>query len=122
MGVATKHNKGNKFNFTFPEETTYYNLEQLMKDFGEDKKYIVRALSINTKGQYGDQGVIWLDGDIAVNLPKHMVEDIRAIMSDEEDIQQINDGRCAFKVRPYNKENAQTKKVQTYYGIEWIDL
>lgn len=47
MGIASKHNKGNGFNFRVPESFKYKTLEELYKQNGENHVYTVKALYIN---------------------------------------------------------------------------
>ena len=68
MGIASKYNKGNGFNFRVPESFGYKTLDELYKKNGENHVYTVKALYINKKSQYGDAPVIATD-ECLVNAP-----------------------------------------------------
>ena len=118
MSFAAKHNKGNVFNIDTEGWSEYRDLKSLLKENGPDEVYPVHGFYINRKSQFGDAPVIISDG-FFVNCPRHMLEDVRQIMTDAEDIAAINDGRVGFKVRTYEAKNYNNKKC---YGVEFVDI
>ena len=80
------------------------------------KEFPLMALYINNKSRYGAAPVAVCDG-FYVNLPSHLLDDVRSIMADPEVVSEINAGKCGFKIRAY--QNSQGGES---YTVEWIDL
>ena len=120
MSIASKYNKGSRFNYQWPtkEEATYAKLQGLYDVNNTDKVFTVRALLIGTKGKFGDEPVIGLDNNIIVNCPKHMVEVINMMLEDDDAIEAINAGKLGFKVRTYVDKTFG----KLCYAVEWVDI
>lgn len=118
MSFAAKHNKGSVFNIDTEGWEEFRDLKSLLKDNGPDEVYAVHGFYINRKSQFGDAPVIISDGYF-VNCPRHMLEEVNAIMTDKEDIDAINNGLVGFKVRTYEAKNYNNRKC---YGVEFVDL
>lgn len=116
MSVASKYNKGNKFLFTFPEKPNYVNLSDFA-DFQGEEPAVVHCLSINTKSKYGEQPIAWLDKDIALNMPRHMTDQVKDMIQDPEVVEAVVSGKLGIKARPYKGKDGKD-----YIGTEWIDL
>lgn len=114
----TSLNKTNVFKFHPDETAPYLKLKDLRQanDGDLDKIYTVRALYLNNKSKYGMQCVAALD-EVLVNLPAHKVDDVRAILSEPDAVEQINDGRCGFKIRAYVDGNGVDR-----FTIDWADI
>lgn len=99
----------NKYGSAFPE----YNFPERERQFAklseltEGTKYTIQALFINTKGKYGDQGVIYTQDKI-VNLPKHLLELVKELRADSEVTQAINERQLAFEVYTYSTDEGRT--------------
>lgn len=117
MSFAAKHNKGNKFAIDTDGWTEYRDLKSLYKEDPEAVRP-VHGFYINTKSQFGNAPVIISDGYF-VNCPQHMLSDVKEIMQDQEDIDEINGGKVGFKVRTYKATNYKNK---ICYGIDFVDL
>lgn len=120
MGFANRFNSNRvKYNYTYPEEATYVNLGEL---YDSEKKhgtvYRVLAVYINTKGRYGDQGCVAIDGSTIVNLPMHLLEACKAIREDVDATEQINSGRFGFRIKTYSRAGEKQK----HYSVEWVDI
>ena len=115
MGVANSLNKGNKFNFTIPENFKYKKLSELVQENGYDYVYRVNAVYINTRSKYGNAPVIATDCEL-VNLPNHLMPICEHIRSDKDCIEAINNGTLGFKIYSYQRGTA------TYYSVNWVDL
>ena len=111
-------NKTNVFSFHPDETAPYVKLKELLQanDGDLDKVYTVRALYLNNKSKFGMQCVAALD-EVLVNLPAHKVDDVKAIIAEPEAVDQINDGRCGFKIRAYVDNNNIDR-----YTIDWVDI
>jgi len=118
MGLFSQLNKTKKFTFTADKDFPYVSLKDLLQAENGDleKIYTVRALYINNRSKYGEQPLIAID-DAYVNIPKHLIADVKKILDSDEMIDAINAGKCGFKVRPYEDRNGAGR-----YSIDWIDL
>lgn len=104
--------------FTYDKEKSrpYTNLETLYKEHGKEKVYKVLGLYIN-EGNFGKQGSAVLE-DEQVNLPKHLVNVINEIRSDEKLVSDINAGAVGFVIYEYIPKNYNIKA----YSIRWVDI
>lgn len=103
QNIISKYSKGNFPTYDFPEqERTFAKLQ----DLSEGVKYTIQALFINTKGKFGDQGVIYTQDKI-INLPKHLLELIKDLRSDDEVTSAINARQLAFEVYSYNTDEGR---------------
>ena len=99
----------NKYGSAFPE----YNFPEREREFAklqeltEGTRYTIQALFINTKGKFGDQGVIYTQDKI-VNLPKHLLELVKELRADNEVTQAINERQLAFEVYSYSTDEGRT--------------
>lgn len=71
---------------------------------GYVKTYPIEALFINTKGKFGDQGVI-ISGDYIVNLPNHLTEMIEDMRQDSEMVDAINQRLFDFEIYEFESKN-----------------
>lgn len=117
MGVASKYNKTNLFDFIIPKEFEYKSLADLFNDNGKDHIYLVKALYINKKSKFGESPVIATDSCL-VNLPKHLVDIAKEMLKDDEFITAVNKERFGFKIYPYESKNFDG----LCYSVDWVDL
>lgn len=105
--------------FTYDKEKSrpYTDLETLYKEHGKEKVYKVLGLYIN-EGKFGKQGSAVLE-DEQVNLPKHLVNVINEIRSDEKLVSDINAGAVGFVIYEYIPKNYPNMKA---YSIRWEDI
>lgn len=113
MSISKFNHKGNIFNFQAGADFQYYKLKDLAQY--NDKIFPLRALFISTKGRYGDAPVAVTDL-FYVNLPAHLLADVKNIIQDAEIVADINAGKCGFKVRAYQNQNGGES-----YSVEWVD-
>lgn len=114
MSFATKRNN----NVRFDVDTNGFDfkkLSELFDKYGKDKKYVVKGLFINTKGHYGNNPVAILKNCFA-SLPSYMVDEVKDILSDDEDVSSIKDDKVGFTIYPYESHG------KTCYTINWVDL
>jgi hypothetical protein len=117
MSFASKFNKDVR-KFTLDTEGfEYYNLSDLYENNGADEVYPLFGFYINKKGNYGDAPVAYTD-EYFVNLPQHMLEVVKNIMTDEEGVQDINEGKVGFKIYEYMDEKHNKK----CYSIRFEDI
>lgn len=131
MSFAAKYNKGSRFDLNTKEFTEYYSLSALYKQNGESAQYQIGAIYINRKSHYGDAPVFAVvdpkykddegkkTGGYFVNMPEHMLDDVKDILNDVEAIDEINAGKVGFEIEPYELKDYKGK---TFYKIRYIDL
>lgn len=121
MSFANRHNKpanGATFTFQQIENPEYFKLKDIYGQGVQSAKdaVTVRGVFIVTGGRFGDQGTLVCDG-YNVNLPAHMLKEVRDIMASQEDINAINAGAVGFY--PYEYTNSRGG---TSYSVRWVDL
>ncbi|MDU4059536.1 MAG: hypothetical protein E7H60_23605 [Pseudomonas oryzihabitans] len=109
-------NGGAKFEYDNEKERDYIKLGEL----DMSKTYPIEALFINTKGKFGDQGVI-ISGDYIVNLPNHLTEMIEDMLKDEEMVDAINQRLFDFEIyefesKKYNRKSHSINLVPSEKG------
>lgn len=77
-----------------------------LQDLQEKTRYTIEALFINTKGKFGNQGVIYTS-DAIVNLPNHLTNLIEDMRKDNEVTDAINARQLAFEVYEYTSEQGR---------------
>lgn len=92
-------NGGAKFEYDNEKEREYIKLGEL----DMSKTYPIEALFINTKGKFGDQGVI-ISGDYIVNLPNHLTEMIEDMRQDAEMVDAINQRLFDFEIYEFESK------------------
>ena len=79
------------------------------------------CLYINTKSQYGEApvaGVADVKEPYMVNLPKHLLDQVRDMLNDTEAIEAIQLGRAGFVIRTYNPKGSN----RVCYTVDWVDI
>lgn len=104
-------NGGAKFEYDNEKERDYIKLGEL----DMSKTYPIEALFINTKGKFGDQGVI-ISGDYIVNLPNHLTEMIEDMRKDDEMVEAINDRLFDFEIYEFESKKYNRKS----HGINLV--
>ena len=97
-------NGGAKFDYDNEKEREYIKLGEL----DLSKTYPIEALFINTKGKFGDHGVI-ISGDYIVNCPEHLTEMIEDMRQDAEMVEAINQRLFDFEIYEF-KSNIYNRK------------
>lgn len=120
MSFASKHKKGGVDWGIDTKDFEYFNLQQLFEMNGEDEQYNLRGVFINsnkTPQELKDYGpsVVGILPDRFINLPSHMLEEVKEIMSDEEDIEDIKAGNVFFTIRTYESHG------KTCYSPNWLE-
>lgn len=97
-------NGGVKFDYDNEKEREYIKLSEL----DSSRTYPIEALFINTKGKFGDQGVI-ISGDYIVNLPQHLTEMIEEMRHDAEMVEAINQRLFDFEIYEFESKKYNRK-------------
>ena len=95
----------------------YVSLQDLVGMYDIDMQYVIHALYVNNKGQYGPQALAVID-NYKVNLPSHLLSDVREMLANPDDVAAINDGRAGFVIYTYTPKNGK----QLRYSVNWIDI
>lgn len=109
------NNSNPKFTFDIPETHEFKSPKDLYTHFGKDYVYTVKGMYVNTKGRYGDEPVLILDVCL-LNAPKHTLEPVNIIRTNDDLVKAVNDGKIGIKIYPYDNQYG------TQYGLEWFDL
>lgn len=117
MSVANKYNHGVRFDYAIPQDARFISLGKLFEAEGNGVVYPVRGVYINHKSKYGDAPVVICD-DMLVNLPKHLTETVKQMLTDDEFIEAVNAGKVGFKIYTYTTQNNDS----ALYSVTWIDL
>ena len=127
MSVLSKYNKGSLFSFKLDPEMDMEFIK--LGELDLKKRYVVRLLYINTKGQYKDHpvAVAYPEGDayalMMVDLPEHLTKTVREMIVDQEIAELANNSKLAFEIRTYEYESGEKKKdKKTGYSVQWVDL
>ena len=119
MGVMSKYNKGGVIFDVNIEGYEFTDLETLASKSAEGEVFKIDGLYINKKNKFGDHPVaIVSDLKALVDLPPHLVEDVKAMLQDEEIIEAIKAGKAGFTIRKYYQETYK----KDCYGINWEDI
>ncbi|WNM55475.1 hypothetical protein CoNPh32_CDS0006 [Staphylococcus phage S-CoN_Ph32] len=100
-----------KFEYNNEKEREYIKLGEL----DSSKTYPIEALFINTKGKFGNQGVI-ISGDYIVNCPQHLTEMIEDMRQDEEMVEAINQRLFDFEIYEFESKKYNRKS----HGINLV--
>lgn len=114
MGIASKYNKGRKFDFEIPKDFEYASLHDLYNQNGKDFVYDVRAMYINKKSKFGESPVIATSNEL-VNLPKHLTDTVKEMLIDDDCVNAINNHVFGFTIYPYESGT------NVYYSVNWVD-
>ena len=115
MSYVTKFNKGSKFTFKADDYVQYVSLEELYNQ-NPEQIHNVKALYINTKSRFGDAPCVAIDPVIIVNLPNHLLDIVKEMISDDECVAAINNNEVKFKIYSYKDKTFN----KTCYGVEWL--
>lgn len=115
MSVLDKYNKGNRFEFEAPEDFEFVKPKELYEDENENNKRPLKALFINNKSKFGDSAVAVTTSEL-VNLPNHMVQEVKEMMQDDEVIDLINNDKVMIKIYTYNNKYGKC------YGVKFEEI
>lgn len=109
---------GKNFVFDIDFEKDFISLKDLFEEYG-DNVYVLKGLYINTKGMYEDSPV-FETVEYLVNIPSHMTDTCKDILSDEEAIEEIKSGKVGFTIHQYEKTVKGKKRI--CYTIDFKEL
>lgn len=119
MGFMDKYNKGGIIFDIDISGFTFVDLKSLFKKSPEGEVFKIDGLYINKKSSFGDHPVaILIKEEFLVDLPAHLVEDVKEILQDPEAIEAIKNGKVGFTIHEYDQKQYKKK----CYGIHWEDI
>lgn len=113
--ITNTFNSNYAFKIDF--EKGFVTLKELRNRYEDDHTHLIHAIGINGKSKYGPHSFLETK-DCLVDLPKHMLETCKQILSDSEMVQEIKEGVIGFKIRTYTDNKYQKE----CYTIEFVDI
>ena len=104
------------FTYAMREDAPFVKIS----DLDTEKTYTLVNLYINTKSKYGAHPVAGIadDNGIWVSLPNHLTDTAKAILSNTEAIEAINNKKCGIKARKFHSD----KYNRDGYSISFVNL
>lgn len=110
MGFAKTHAHGAKFSIN----TEGFEFKKI-SEFPLNKELTVRGALISKGGKYGDSASLILD-DCFMNIPNHMIDDVKELLGDQDAVDQVEAGLLAVSIYEYEDRNGAIQR-----SIKWID-
>lgn len=113
--LLDKYNKKkvNVFKYEQVENPEYKSLKELYEN--GKTEILIKGFFINTKGYYGESAVAMARG-FNINLPNHLLETVKEMLTDDEVIEMINNDRVGIEIYQYT-----SKKWGTNYSVNFIE-
>ena len=96
----------------------FVNLKEIAEENGIDKVLKVQG-AFTFEGKRGKLRPVLIADGHKINLPDHMLKDIQKLLSKDEYIQAVNDGKCGFLITTY--EDTEYGNGTCYSGI-FVDI
>ena len=118
MSFAEKYNKVTTIFDIDIKDFEFMDGYEFIDKYGS-RTMLIDGLYINKKGLYNDQPVaIIVDEKKLLDLPSHMTDTVKEILSDAESINLIKKGMVGVKAHTYT----DTKYHKDCVGFDWCDL
>lgn len=118
MSFAEKYNKVNTIFDIDIKDFDFMDGYDFIATYGS-RTIPINGLYINKKGMYNDHPVaILVDERKLLDLPSHMADTVKDILSDAESINMIKKGMVGIKAHKYT----DTKYHKDCVGFDWCDL
>lgn len=118
MGFAEKYNKFNTIFDIDIKDFEFMDGYDFIAKYG-DNIVKIDGLYINKKGMYNDHPVAIIESEkILLDLPSHMTDTVKEVLTDSESIDLIKKGLVGLKAHEY-VDNTYHKQC---VGFEWCDL
>ena len=113
MNNFTSRNQAKQPVFTFNSDALeWMDLNQYVTEHGNEP-FEVKALFVNEKAKFGARPVV-VSPTHKINLPNHMLSDVKEIMADPDLVAIINNGGCVFIPEQYEDKNGVTRNSGTF--------
>ena len=118
MSLADKYNHATPlFNHELPDGAEFKSLKELYNGERGKNTYVVYGLYINKKGKFGDAPVA-ISEDFSINLPPHLCDTVKEMLTDKELVEAINAGKFGLEVYEYIPKEYN----KNCYSVKWVDL
>lgn len=90
-----------------------------LKDYvaqGLPAEFKVIAAYTHNKSQYGEKAIISSE-KYNIDMPKHLIKDIKKINGNQMYIDAINDGHCGFRLSTYTDKNGVVRNSGTFFDL-----
>lgn len=119
MGKFSRLNKfGNRFDVDL-SEAPFFKLSQIYKEVEEGEVLELVAVYINGKSKYGAHPIAvtrWGDSLAQIDLPAHLNDVVKEMISDDKLFAGIKNCECGFTVREYEANG------KTCYTVSFVDI
>ena len=105
MSIA-KLNKTRIFDVDF-ESLEWKKLDELYTA-DPDKRYFLTGAYINENGKFGARPYVSTD-EYLINLPAHRLADIETVLTDDDIVNQIKEGKAGFTIITYDSKKFSKK-------------
>lgn len=112
MGIS-KLNKGGSVDWGI--ETKEFPFKKC-SEMELEKEFPLKGCFITPDKGFG-QGAVLISDGFLLNAPASALDDVKTILSDDEIVESIKAGKCAFKVRSFVSKTYK----RTGYAIDYID-
>ena len=99
------------------DDYKYISMETAYEQYGEDYEYCALGFYINLYSEYNDEEPVVATDKEYINLPYHLLKDIKSIISNPQAVKAVNAGECSFKIRKYYKKRYKKE----CYTVEWCE-
>lgn len=119
MSLISSFNSGSSIDWGVDTSAYgYVGLKALYDEHGAGHVFPLIGVFVNPHTKYGEQPVAIIPGTF-VNLPKHLLDTVKAIREDPETVNQIKSLRAGFYIREYE----DTKNGSgTQYTVSFTDI
>lgn len=117
MGIKKFNKVVATYNYELNDDYTFISLEDLFTSVGENSAFRILGFYTSNAGKYGEAPVVVIKNYL-VNLPKHLLEQVKEIMADEETTELINAGKCAFEIYTYYSKAFDVD----CYSVNFLDV
>lgn len=117
MGIKKFNKVVAAYNYELDDNYTFISLEDLFASVPENSAFRILGFYTSSAGKYGEAPVAVIKNYL-VNLPKHLLEQVKEIMADDETTELINAGKCAFEIRTYYSKAFDVD----CYSVNFLDL
>ena len=107
----------NAAKFTFDSKgLPFVKLAEYAAENGINNIIPVKGMFTHNKSEYGEKGVI-VTTTCCIDVPSHLINDIKLVRSDADMVAAVNAGHCGFKIYTYTDKNGKTRYSGTFVDI-----
>lgn len=117
MGIKKFNKAVATYNYELDDTYTFISLEELFSIAPNYAAFRIMGFYISRAGKFGDAPVAVIKNYL-VNLPTHLLEQVKEIMATEEITDLINAGKCAFSIYEYYSKKFDVQ----CYSVIFLDV